>query len=52
MENFANLMLCLCHKQSYLMDQFLRAKQEKFVKEGGFKENLYKKRMDFKRSQI
>lgn len=51
-ENFANMMLCLCHKQGYLMDQFLRAKQEKFIKEGGFKESLYKKRMDFKRSQI
>ena len=39
-ENFINLMICLCYKQGYLMDQFLRAKQEKFVKEGGFKENL------------
>lgn len=47
-ENFANLMICLCYKQGYLMDQFLRAKQEKFVKEGGFKENLYKKRQEYK----
>lgn len=47
-ENFANLMICLCYKQGYLMDQFLRAKQEKFVKEGGFRENLFKKRREFK----
>ena len=47
-ENFANLMVCLCYKQGYLMDRFLRAKQEKFIKEGGFKENLYKKRQQFK----
>ncbi|MBI4999551.1 four helix bundle protein [Candidatus Gottesmanbacteria bacterium] len=47
-ESFANLMICLCYKQGYLMDQFLRAKQEKFVKEGGFKENLYKKRQEYK----
>lgn len=47
-ENFANLMICLCYKQGYLMDQFLRSKQEKFVKEGGFRENLFKKRQEFK----
>jgi len=47
-ENFANLMICLCYKQGYLIDQFLRAKQEKFVKEGVFRENLFKKRREFK----
>lgn len=47
-ENFANLMICLCYKQGFLMDQFLRAKQEKFVKEGGFRENLFKKRREYK----
>ncbi len=48
--NFANLMLCLCHKQGYLMDKFLQAKEAKFIKEGGFKENLFKKRLEFKLS--
>lgn len=48
-ENFANLMICLCFKQGYLMDQFLRAKKEKFIKEGGFKENLFKERQEFKK---
>jgi len=43
-ENFANLMICLCYKQEYLMDKLLKAKQERFVKEGGFRENLFKKR--------
>ena len=47
-EDFANLMICLCYKQEYLMDMLLKAKQEKFVKEGGFKENLYKKRRENK----
>ena len=32
------------------MDQFLRAKQEKFIKEGGFKENLYQKLQEYKQS--
>lgn len=48
-ENYANLMICLCMKQGFLMDQFLRAREKRFIKEGGFKENLYKKRADFKR---
>jgi len=47
-ENFANLMICLCFKQGYLMDQFLRSKQKKFIQEGGFRENLFKKRKEFK----
>lgn len=47
-ENFANLMLTLCLKQGYLMDQFLRSKEQKFVSEGGFRENLFKKRRDYK----
>lgn len=47
-ENFANLMICLCYKQGYLMDQFLRSKQQKFIQEGGFRENLFKKRREFR----
>ena len=49
-ENFANLMLCLCYKQGFLMDRFLNAKNEKFIKEGGFRENLFKKRREFLKS--
>lgn len=43
-EHFANIMLSLCYKQGYLMDQFLRSKERKFVTEGGFRERLYEKR--------
>jgi len=50
-ENFANLMLCLCFKQGYLMDQLLRSLEGKFVKEGGFRENLFRKRREY-RQQI
>lgn len=45
-ENFANMMICLCYKQGYLMDKFLKAKQEKFIQKGGFRENLFKKRQE------
>lgn len=47
-ENFANLMICLCFKQGYLMDKLLHSKQEKFIQQGGFRENLFKKRRDYK----
>lgn len=47
-ENFANLMITLCLKQGYLMDQYLRSKEKKFVSEGGFRENLFKKRREYK----
>ena len=47
-ENFANLMITLCQKQGYLMDQLLRSKERKFVEGGGFRENLFKKRRDYK----
>lgn len=51
-QNFANLMLNLCHKQGYLMDQFLRAKEKNFVEKGGFRENLFKKRREYKNSKL
>jgi len=47
-EDFANLIICLCYKQGYLMDQFLRAKEKKFVQDGGFREKLFKKRREYK----
>jgi len=46
-ENFANLMVCLIFKECFLLDRLLSAQQNKFVKEGGFRENLFKKRRDF-----
>lgn len=47
-EAFANLMVTLCTKQGFLLDKFLKGIQEKFVREGGFRENLLKKRLEFK----
>lgn len=45
--HFANLMLCLLFKETYLLDQLLRAQEKMFVEHGGFRENLFKKRRDF-----
>lgn len=51
-EDFANLMVCLLFKENYLLDQLIRSLKEKFVREGGFRENLFKKRQDYKSGKI
>jgi four helix bundle suffix protein len=48
-ERFANLMITLIYKETYLLDQLLRSLEHKFVTEGGFTENLFKKRLKFRR---
>lgn len=45
-ESFANLMVVLLYKENYLLDQLNRSLEEKFVKEGGYTENLFKKRLE------
>ncbi|MCR4277235.1 MAG: four helix bundle protein [Candidatus Roizmanbacteria bacterium] len=47
-KSFANLMVTLCFKEGYLLDKLLISQQEKFIKKGGFWENLFKKRIEFK----
>lgn len=44
-EAFANLMITLCTKMGFLMDRFLKGIEKSFVEKGGFRENLFKKRM-------
>lgn len=50
-ERFANMMITLCFKQGYLLDQLLRAIEKKFVEEGGFREKLFRKRMDYRNNR-
>lgn len=47
-EEFANLMLCLIYKESYLLDQLLRTIEADFIKNGGYRENLFRKRLEEK----
>lgn len=47
-EDAANCMICLINQTNSLLDQKLRWLEEKFVKEGGFRENLLKKRLEYK----
>jgi len=50
-EEAANAAICLINQTNALLDQKLRWLEEKFVNEGGFRENLFKKRMERKKKQ-
>jgi len=47
-EAAGNAMITLINQTNQLLDQKLRWLTDKFVKEGGFKENLLRKRLQFK----
>lgn len=49
-ERFANLMITLISRENYLLDQILRSLEQKFVNEGGYSENLFKKRLEKRQS--
>lgn len=42
----ANLLLTLCHQLTFLLDRQINALEEKFVQEGGFSENLLRRRLE------
>ena len=44
-EEAANLMLTLCHQATYLLSRQIAALEKKFVEEGGFTENLFRRRL-------
>lgn len=48
-EAFANLMITLCTKEGFLMDRFLKGIEKSFIEKGGFRENLFKRRLEFKK---
>jgi len=41
----ANLMVMLCQRTSYLLEKQIESLREKFINEGGFRENLFRERM-------
>lgn len=44
-EQAANLLLTFCHQLTYLLSRQIAALEEKFAKEGGFTENLLRRRL-------
>jgi len=49
-ESAANCLICLIHQANYLLDRQLKALEEKFIREGGYSENLFKKRLEKRQS--
>ena len=47
----ANAMIILINQTNQMIDQKYRWEEEKFAKEGGFRERLFKKRMEYKRNE-
>ncbi len=45
-ERFANLLITLISLNCYLLDQMTRSLERKFITEGGYSENLFKKRLE------
>lgn len=48
----ANMLLTFCNLEGYLLKRHVDSLQEKHTKEGGFTENLYKKRMEYKKQHL
>ena len=50
-EGAANAMICLINQTNQLFDAKLRWMEEKFVKDGGYTENLFKRRMNYRQRE-
>ncbi|KKR10939.1 MAG: hypothetical protein UT39_C0013G0002 [Candidatus Woesebacteria bacterium GW2011_GWA1_39_21] len=46
-EEEVNLLLTLCHQESFLLDRQIKSLEEKHLKEGGYTEKLYQRRRDY-----
>lgn len=47
-EEAANFLLTLCQMETYLLTKQIKSLKEKFINEGGFRENLFKQRLEKK----
>ncbi len=50
LEISVNIMIDLIARTNYLLDQQKRSLEKKFLKEGGFSENLYKRRVEYRKN--
>lgn len=48
-EKAANAMICLINQTNYLLDRQIKSAEEKFIHDGGYTENLFKKRLSARR---
>ncbi len=45
----ANTLLTFCQMETFLLDKQIQSLTQKFIKEGGFREKLFQKRMNYRR---
>ena len=45
----ANYLLTLCHQVTYLLDRQIKSAEKQFIKEGGYTEALFKRRIEFRK---
>jgi len=50
-EEAANFLLTLLHIETFLLSKQIKSTEEKFIREGGYTENLFKKRLAFRGGQ-
>lgn len=48
-EEAANMLLTFCQMETFLLGRLIESLKRKFISEGGFRENLFKKRLEKKR---
>lgn len=46
-EEAANMLLTFCQMETFLLDRQIHSLKKKFIEEGGFRENLFKKRITY-----
>ncbi|MCK9379228.1 MAG: four helix bundle suffix domain-containing protein [Candidatus Moranbacteria bacterium] len=49
-ESAANILICLIHQTNFLLDRQIKSLESDFLKNGGFTENLYKKRVEYRKN--
>ncbi|HVF69466.1 MAG TPA: four helix bundle suffix domain-containing protein [Xanthomonadales bacterium] len=49
-ERAVNMMITLINQANFLLDKLIASLREKHMKEGGFNEKLYKKRIDYRKN--
>jgi four helix bundle suffix protein len=47
-ETAANVALCLINQENFLLDRQIKSLEEKFIKEGGWTEQIFKKRLAYR----
>ena len=50
-EEAANMLICLIHQACYLLDRQITALEKEFLENGGFSENLYRKRTEARKKK-